>query len=230
MKKLTLWFFFILLILFLAHSVYSQETRKASPSKVEDFYPLRPGNFWTYEVEVEEQVEVAPQKTFFFWSSSGRKTAKIVKYKAAYVLSVLSVEDMVTHKVVKLKKEWVSEKRPAGELDAEIIYHLKEMEIVQLSGDLKETHYRFPLFMGARMGDPAQLERIDLSYFYSVEKQEDVEVPAGKFPDCFWIIYRTRPDHTIEWFYPEVGVVKREYRHHGTLLNMVENLVKYKIK
>lgn len=217
-------------MVFITLPLYSQETKKAPPPQVEDFYPLRPGNFWTYRVEVEEQVESGTaSRSLLFWRTPEKKS-KIVKYHASYVLQVLSVENRVTHKVVKLKKEWVSEKRPRGEMDEEITCHIKGLEVIRVLADSTEIRYRFPLFIGARWGDPAHLERIDLSYFYSLEKQEDVEVAAGKFPECYWIIYRTRPDHTIEWFYPGVGVVKREYHHHGTVLNIVENLVQYKVK
>lgn len=221
---------FTLLVLYLPLLAHSQDLPKVPPSQGEDFYPLYPGNFWTYRVEVEEQGEGTSSSSFLFFWKSTEKKGKIRKYSASYVLQVLSVENMVTYKVVKLKKEWISEKRPAGETDEEITYYIKGLDIVKISTDSSEVRYRFPLFVGARWGDPVQLERTDLSYFYSVEKQEEVEVPAGKFPDCFWIIYRTRPDHTIEWFYPGVGVVKREYHHHGTVLNMVENLVRYRVK
>lgn len=221
---------FLLLVSYLALPAASQETPPPGPSKAEDFYPLQPGNFWTYQVDVEEEVESgASLRSLLFWRSSPRKT-KINKYQASYTLRVVSIEDKVTHKVVTLKKEWLSSKRPWAEEDSEITYQLRGPEIIRERGDTTEVRYRFPLFLGARWGDRKQLERADLSYFYSAEKEEAVEVPAGKFPSCFWIIYRTRPDHTIEWFYPGVGVVKREYHHHSTILNTVETLMQYKVK
>lgn len=221
----------LLMILYSAPLAPAQEPKEAAaPPKVEDFYPLHPDNFWTYQVDVEELVEVdAPGKSLFFWRGATKKT-KIQKYQTSYTLRVLEVDNRVTHKVVKLEKKWHSARRPWGEPDSEITYQIKGTEITQKMSEATEVRYRFPIFVGARWGDPQYLERADLSYFYSTEKQEDVEVPAGKFPECFWIIYRTRPDHTIEWFYPGVGVVKREYHHHGTLLNIVESLVKYKVK
>lgn len=83
--------------------------------------------------------------------------------------------------------------------------------------------YGFPLKVGMEW-DKTDFERTDHMYCKYVEKIEDVTVPAGTFKNCFKIVYKTCPDDEIEWYYPGVGVVKYEYRHHGTVTNKVVEL------
>lgn len=92
--------------------------------------------------------------------------------------------------------------------------------------------YGFPLEVGTSWGgDAGDVSREDMAYKYFVEKQEDVIVPAGKFKDCFKIVYVTGPDTIEEWYYPGVGIVKKTYRHNGPILhetvelmNIIKNL------
>ena len=85
--------------------------------------------------------------------------------------------------------------------------------------------YGFPLKVGLKWGKEAGLPRNDNMYCWYVEKIENVAVPAGTFKDCFKIVYDTCPDTTAEWYYPGVGIVKYEYRHHGTITNETRELV-----
>ena len=84
--------------------------------------------------------------------------------------------------------------------------------------------YIFPLQIGSKWGDPESLNRKDKMYFFYVEKLEDIIVSAGTFKNCFKIIHSTLPDETIQWVCPNVGIVRLEYRHHGTIDNLFSEL------
>ena len=92
---------------------------------------------------------------------------------------------------------------------------------------LKEEglRYGFPLKVGLKW-DESDLKRGDNMYCWYVEKIENVTVPAGIFKDCFKIVFDTCPDTETEWYCPGVGIVKYEYRHHGTITNETKELVK----
>jgi len=85
--------------------------------------------------------------------------------------------------------------------------------------------YGFPLSVGLKW-DEFDSKRNDKMYCWYVEKIEDITVQAGTFKDCFKIVYDTCPDTTTEWYYPGVGIVKYEYRHHGTITNITTELIK----
>ena len=59
---------------------------------------------------------------------------------------------------------------------------------------------------------------------YYVQKVEDVSVPAGVFKGCFRIVADNIADVDASWYYPGIGVVRSEYRRHGTVLNVVSEL------
>lgn len=86
--------------------------------------------------------------------------------------------------------------------------------------------YGFPLKVGMKWGEDPECPRDDNMYCWYVEKMEDVTVPAATFKNCFKIVYYTCPDDSAEWYYPGVGIVKYEYRHHGTITNETRELIK----
>jgi hypothetical protein len=79
--------------------------------------------------------------------------------------------------------------------------------------------YGFPLKVGMEWAQECDFKRTDHMYCRYVEKIEDITVPAGTFKNCFKVVYRTCPDEEAEWYCPGVGVVKYEYKHHGTIIN-----------
>ena len=96
----------------------------------------------------------------------------------------------------------------------------------KLSSKDDGLRYGFPLKVGLKWGEGSDFKRNDNMYCWYVERMEDITVQAGTFKDCFKIIYNTCPDTTIEWYYPGVGIVKYEYRHHGTITNETKELIK----
>ena len=96
----------------------------------------------------------------------------------------------------------------------------------KLSSKEAGLRYGFPLKVGLKWDEESDFKRNDNMYCWYVEKIENVTVSAGTFKDCFKIVYDTCPDTTTEWYYPGVGIVKYEYRHHGTITNETRELIK----
>jgi hypothetical protein len=93
----------------------------------------------------------------------------------------------------------------------------------QVVGDEDGQEFNRPLSVGMKWGQDAW--RTDNMYCYYVEKKEDVTVPAGTFKSCFKIVNLTCPDDSTWWYYPGLGVVKYEYHHHGTITNILRELI-----
>ncbi len=77
----------------------------------------------------------------------------------------------------------------------------------------------WPLQVGQQWGPPEFLARADGYYVWRVEALEDVKVPAGTFTGCYHLLLVTSPDDSHLWFCPGVGLARREYHHHGSLLD-----------
>ncbi len=93
----------------------------------------------------------------------------------------------------------------------------------QFIGDMNEKGFNRPLSVGMKWDQDKW--RKDNMYCYYVEKREDVTVPAGTFKACFKIVYVTMPDDQAWWYYPGLGVVKYEYKHHGPVEDIMRELI-----
>lgn len=83
---------------------------------------------------------------------------------------------------------------------------------------LPPPEYVLPLVVGSLWGaDPDLPRRTDDAYQWLVDGEENVETPAGRFTDCYRLIYSTLPDHQLRWVCRGVGLVAWEYHHHGTI-------------
>lgn len=83
-----------------------------------------------------------------------------------------------------------------------------------------------PLKIGQGWGADTETERDDHWYQWYVEAEESITVPAGTF-NCLRLAYRTNPDHELIWFCPNVGIIKQEYVHHGSVGNIFMELTSY---
>ncbi len=87
--------------------------------------------------------------------------------------------------------------------------------------------YVFPLRVGASWGSISAVPQANHWYEWYVEGQEDVDVPAGHFADCYRLVFFTNPDDTTCWFCPGVGLARLRYRHHGSVHNEDWELTSY---
>lgn len=168
-----------------------------------EYFPLTEGSRFVYQDSWEIQ---DPEGEFEIENKYTDEKVRVKRINSLRTLKVLSVEDKGLIKTVKTEEE---DYRGVQTFDYEYLY---------------------PIKVGTKWEDPdlpGMLVREDNMYAYYVEGMEDVTVPAGTFKNCFKIVFRTLPDHTIEWFHPEVGVVKAEYVHHGTVTNWVSELKEF---
>ena len=87
--------------------------------------------------------------------------------------------------------------------------------------------YVFPLHVGASWGSISAVPQANHWYEWYVEGQEDMDVPAGHFADCYRLVFLTSPDDTTRWFCPSVGLARLRYRHHGSVRNEDWELTSY---
>lgn len=83
--------------------------------------------------------------------------------------------------------------------------------------DEQEPVFRFPLRLGMKWGEGA-VHREDNFYCWHV---------VSKRADTFTLMYRTNPDHTIVKFRQGTGVVSTSYSHHGTYEESRSKLLRF---
>lgn len=199
-----------------------------------DYFPLVEGSFWLYQDRIEIQDADGEFEVQNKYSGDKVKVRRIDQLRT---LKVLSTEIRGDFKIVKMQEEGFQGIKTFYYVikDGSNIYHFdneKDLEQAITEDELPiySLTYIFPIQEGSKWGDPESLNRKDKMYFFYVEKLEDITVPIGTFKDCFKIIYHTLSDETIQWFCPYVGIVRMEYRHHGTIINHVSELKKRGIK
>ena len=196
-----------------------------------DYLPLAEGNYWVYEDQIEIQ---DPQGNFEVENKYIGEKVKVRRINQLRTLKVVSTETRGDFKIAKMQEEGTPEGiktffyvvdnkngRIYSYSNEQIKMILPNNNDVSIEGS---PEYIFPLQVGSKWGDSESLERKDKMYFSYVESLEDITAPAGTFKNCFKIIYSTLPDETIQWFCPKVGIVRFEYRHHGTIDNLVSEL------
>ena len=202
-----------------------------------NYFPLIEGNYWVYQ----DQIEIQDRDGDFEVENKyiGEKV-KVRRINQLRTLKVLSTETRGDFKITKMQEEGT----PEGTITFFYVVDNKNGRIYSYSNEQIKMilpnnndvtiegspEYIFPLQVGSKWGDPESLNRKDKMYFYYVERLEDVTVPAGTFKECFKIIHYTLPDETIQWFCPNVGVVRLEYRHHGTIHNLISELKEINLK
>jgi hypothetical protein len=85
----------------------------------------------------------------------------------------------------------------------------------------------WPMEVGQMMGDPALMNPEGRNVWKVESDNATIDVPAGHFEGCFIVSKLTNPDDSHRWFCPGVGVVMYEYRHHGTRLDEIWELVSF---
>ena len=220
-----------ILIMILALEAIWSSTFFRVYSSVGEFYPLEKDNYWVYQDQIEIQ---DLQGDFEVYNKYIGKKVTAKRIKQLRTLKVLSTETRGDFKIVKMQEEGT----PEGIITFFYVVDNKNRRIYSYSNEEIRTilsndkditirgspEYIFPLQVGLKWGEPESMKRKDNMYVFFVEKIEDVTVPAGTFKNCFKIVYYTLPDETIQWFCPNVGVIRFECRHHGTINNLVSEL------
>ena len=189
-----------------------------SESVPENYFPLHAGNFWLYRAKVE------------IGNDKGG-TDKIDKPRRVQVVSNNGDDK---RRIVHLKNDDYS----GSNL---ITYSIRNGKIYQFdefdkAGAEKQTdlpddklRYVFPLSLNKKWREPESPTTKNGLYSYVVDGLEEVTVPAGTFHDCYRIVFRTIADESVEWFFPNVGIVKSTYHHNGSVDDELYELESYKI-
>lgn len=213
--------FLFFIILFLTSSFTYAESEI-------DYFSLSEGDYWVYQDQIEIQ---DPQGNFEVENKYIREKVKVKKLNAIRTLKVLSTEDRGSLKIAKMQEEDFQGIKIFfyAIKDGSEVYRFNNEEdlkhaITEDELPMYSLIYVFPLQEASKWGASSDLNRKDRMYFYYVEGIEDITVPAGTFKNCFKIVYNSLPDEIAEWFCPNVGIVRMEYHHHGTILNHISEL------
>jgi hypothetical protein len=184
----------------------------------ENYFPLIAGNYWLYRAKVEI-------------GNDNGGTDKIDKPRRVQVISAKGDEKSRT---VQLKNDdYNGSNLITYSIRGGKVYQFDEFDdlgaekLDKLPDD--KLRYEFPLGVNQRWREPENATASKGLYCYIVEGQEEITVPAGTFHDCYRIAFRTIADESIEWFFPNVGIVKSTYHHNGSIDDELYELESYKV-
>jgi hypothetical protein len=92
--------------------------------------------------------------------------------------------------------------------------------------------FEFPLFKGQRFGDFKTITRGDLSHFWYVNEQRNIQILNGttfETVPVFYLTYNTLPDYQVIQFRPYVGILSYTSIHNGSTKDLEINLIEYEI-
>jgi len=184
----------------------------------ENYFPLSAGSYWLYRAKVEVGNDKGgtdkinrPRRVEVISANGGEKRGIIHLRNEDY-----NGSNLITYAVRGGK-----------------VYEFDEFDNVgaEKQNDLPDgkLRYVFPLSVNRKWREPENAAANKGLYCYIVEGLEEVTVPAGTFHDCYRIAFRTIADESIEWFFPNVGVVKSTYHHNGSIDDELYELESYKV-
>ncbi|MGB8647555.1 MAG: hypothetical protein WCF84_20140 [Anaerolineae bacterium] len=183
-----------------------------------DVVPLRPGATWAYDVTLDY---TQGGKTPIHWTGPVTETVTEMRREGSAVLFRVETSGH------PLRTDQADNRLAWDVALGDQLYQVEgssdtqAVETAQGNGDSADLIVQLPLETGRQWGDPQFLQRGDGRYVWRVETREDVTTPAGQFNGCFKLVFLTNPDDTADWLCPQVGIVRHEYHHHGSLLNEV---------
>jgi len=184
----------------------------------ENYFPLHAGNFWLYRARVEIGNEkggtdkIDKPRRVQVISNNGDDKRRIVHLKT----DDYNGSNLITYSISNGK-----------------IYQFDEFDKAdaEKQTDLPDDklRYVFPLSVNKKWREPESSTTKNGLYSYVVDSLEEITVPAGTFHGCYRIVFRTIADESVEWFFPNVGIVKSTYHHNGSVDDELYELESYKI-
>ncbi len=94
---------------------------------------------------------------------------------------------------------------------------------------------KFPLQLNASWYQAEEMEKLypnhnNGSMLWQVEQAGSVQVPAGRFADCYYLTETIGGSTFENWFCPGVGFVDKKSDHHGTPFGSHQVLMSYHLK
>lgn len=212
------------------------------PQTITEFFPFHLGSSWTYNYSHRTADEQDPEKVNTILGSftdhvefvrhGGGSNFRMIDLKRSGTPpftdpSTFCFEDtfwyLADEHRLFLACSWEDIQRITQELYAEI-------ETGIMSDRLLRFHvYSVPLEVGDKWGGFGGLGGEYCDYWWCVESQEEIIVPAGNFKNCYRLALRTNPDATVRWICPGVGLVAAEYFHFGALNEVRLELASFSI-
>jgi hypothetical protein len=181
---------------FVAVPVAAQNAAPPEPSP--DYFPLDRGSEWVYTTNLRSGELVFSVLT----------TETIIDTPhTVLALTLLKTEDGRT-KEVPLQKEWYRKTPEGGVVCAKRVVNEQEVQV-----DPPQPHLKGPLAPGASWKWEGRLEHGAASAVYTVEAEEEIQVPRGTFK-AFRVKVVTTTENgrgtVTRWLAPGVGMVKEE--------------------
>jgi len=187
------------------------------PDDIYFYYPLAVGNSWEYKGWEK------------MWEGDGSSGEEIIK----------PYNHMITIKSIKKNKDNIFEieketcngnnnQNNPGSCSLGRFYLVNKD--VCYSRDCQELALSFPLPEDAALIDESYKDRMaivdDRRYVNFIHKKQKNIVLGKEIDNCFLIEYKTLPDESIDTFCYGIGFVSSLYKHHGSLDDIEDKLIK----
>lgn len=204
-----------------------------SQTVIEKYFAMSEGNSWTYKRKIVDDNKKeglgskVQEDTSINEITSILKTEKYIIAESQTVASDLK-EPLFFYSIVVDNK--VYSFNPNVVLgDVPRRYDLDKLaswlEKRGTLGELEDQIFSYPIEVGQTW------KGTESEGTYTVEKQEDIMTSAGVFKNCYEISYKSKYYESTDWFCPDIGSVKTEWRNTGKHKTYgVNELVEYKIK
>ncbi|MEN6293692.1 MAG: hypothetical protein ABFD07_16955 [Methanobacterium sp.] len=225
------------------NSIANQAATLPTNTSISDTFPCFLGSEWDYQTSQVTEGKTADNKT---------NTETITGYYSQTVTSIFTgLSDKV--KIVEFTIDGSNYKNECNMeltsgktsiwyiLDSSHLYvscsknEANEIASVIIHPDNGDTlplpEYVFPLSVGTKWAEfnEEDVKNQSNDYVWYVESIIPVDVPAGKYQNCYRILLRTNPDTTIKYVCSNVGLVSYLYSHNGSVDDYSVELTKYKI-
>lgn len=219
--------------------VYS-DSAKLDDFKIEEYFPLREGNYWVYECERKMQTP-----------ENGTEVIKEV-YKIKMQVNRIYKND--AYKIIDLTGDIfnIDDERKNAQnsrfgllVTSNKIYYLDNKKLLYLIECLKnkivpifrenefnEPLFEFPLFNGQKIGKAEMILRNDLEYICNVSKAHDFyskKENQQEVKSVYNMTYQSLSTNMEIKFIPSQGVVSKSQHHGGSVDDISIRLIEYNI-
>lgn len=207
--------------------------------EINEIFPISIGNKWHYKINQTTSGKNLEEKL-----TQGEFSISVVNYitglsdKAKIIRLEIDGRDYI-HECTNFqsftgKKDvwYVMDKHRLFITCSESDAYKIAKEITFNKSELQELpSYISPMKIGTKWDrfQKGDIKKFDNTYVWFIEAITDISVPAGNFKACYRILLDTRPDDTIRYVYPGVGLVSELYTHHGSRNDYTIELVDFSV-
>jgi hypothetical protein len=207
----------LLFALLLAITSIAAAEKPLPEEEVLAWFPLSVGNRWLYRNTETTRANPSGKRTTAVWTHEERVTEH---RRTPHGLLVIIADRDVNLSGGPAPRQFHHDYLISGH----DVFEIDEAQWLPDKSGLRPRNaadesplFRFPLRTGSKWGEP-EARRDDTMYAWFVDSRH------GK---TYRLVYMTMPDRTDVWFARGVGVIRKEYTHHGTLDDMTSRLVRF---